>query len=135
MWLHVGRKRAERFSVLRDFWTELLITVTMADAAPAPLSGKLPIHPRIRDSDPASSNGPEHFGRGRKGLLCAKVCVRLPGGRTPTSKSFRIGRSGVFLLFRNWCIRARTLPGLTFGSPRFQGGFRMIDPNNKAPRL
>lgn len=54
MWLLVGCKTADRFSALRDFWTELLISATMAVAARAPLSGKLPTHPEIRDSDPAS---------------------------------------------------------------------------------
>lgn len=56
MWIYVGGKTADRFSALRDFWTELLITIAMAVAARAPLSGKLPTHPEIRDSEAASPN-------------------------------------------------------------------------------
>lgn len=73
-WLYVGCKRADRFCVLCDFWTELLITVTMAVAARAPLSGKLPIHPQITDSDPASWNWPMYFGRGVRGRFVPR-CV------------------------------------------------------------
>lgn len=56
MWVYVGGKTADGFCALREFWTELLITATMAVAARAPLSGKLPTHPEIRDSEAASPN-------------------------------------------------------------------------------
>lgn len=49
-----GGDRVDGFAVFADFWTELLITVTMAVATRAPLSGKLPTAPKIRDSDSAS---------------------------------------------------------------------------------
>lgn len=49
-----GGDRVDGFAVFADFWTELLITVTMAVATRAPLSGKLPTAPKIRDSDTAS---------------------------------------------------------------------------------
>lgn len=74
-WIYVGAETADRFSALCDFWTELLITITMAVAARAPLSGKLPTHPESRDSEAASPNWPLCFGHGAWGAApCQGAC-------------------------------------------------------------
>lgn len=54
IWVYFGGNTAGGFAVFVVFWTELVITVTMAVATRAPLSGKLPTHPKIRDSDTGS---------------------------------------------------------------------------------
>ena len=59
--LYFGYNRVDGFAVLASIRAELVITITMAVASRAPLSGKLPTPPKIRDSDGGSQNSSHYF--------------------------------------------------------------------------
>lgn len=48
IWFNMGWNTVDGIAVFAGFGTELVITVTMAVATRAPLSGKLPTPPKIR---------------------------------------------------------------------------------------
>jgi len=125
------------FAVLASIRAELVITITMAVASRAPLSGKLPTPPKIRDSDGGSQNSSHYFWHESK--LCDYCVTRCESscrgdGLQPKAKSFNIGRSDGFLLFRSRRIRTLSITDLTFA--HYQGEvFRLKAtknlPNNK----